>query len=330
LTRLTEALARAEGQKRDAAHSFDNHLGERTVRKSDALAQAEGQERDAADLFDYQLGDRAAGKSEALARAEGHKRDAADSFDYQLGARSAGKVVVGIGAEMGLIEQYRRLAAVLHHAQLQRGTRSVMIASAVAGEGKTLTATNLALTLSRSYQRRVLLIDADLRRPDLHEMFRLQNHVGLGDGLKHPDVYLPAQQISPTLWVLAAGQPNPDPMSALVSDTMKQLLAEATRQYDWVLVDTPPVALMPDANLLAGMIDSALVIVSANTTPYPLVRVAVAAIGPARVLGVVLNRVKKSDLASGYYSKDYTSRHPGPSRRDRPWFGAQFFRRIKA
>src|SRR5262249_48843354 len=121
--------------------------------------------------------------SEALVQAEGPKRDAADSFDYRLGDCAAGKVVVEMGAEMGLVEQYRRLGAVLHHAQLQRGTRSMMIASAVAAEGKTLTATNLALTLSCSYQRRVLLIDADLRRPDLHNMFRLQNHAGLGDGL---------------------------------------------------------------------------------------------------------------------------------------------------
>src|SRR6266851_4205411 len=133
-----------------------------------------------------------------------------DAFEYRFGDTAAGKVVVGAGADGGLVEQYRRLGAVLHHSQTERGTRSVMVASAVADEGKTLTSTNIALTLSHSYQRRVLLIDADLRRPGMHEIFRLQNHVGLSEGLKHPEVgRLPVQRISPTLWVLTAGHPNP-------------------------------------------------------------------------------------------------------------------------
>ena len=72
-------------------------------------------------------------------------------------------------------EQYRRLAATLHHAQAEHGLKVVMVASAVPGEGKTLTATNLALTLSESYQRRVLLIDADLRRPSLHDDVQVPN-----------------------------------------------------------------------------------------------------------------------------------------------------------
>src|SRR4029079_2816669 len=80
------------------------------------------------------------------------------------------KIVVGERADAGLVEQYRRVAAVLAHAQTQRRVRSVMVASAVAAEAKTLTATNLALTLSHSFDRRVLLIDADLRRPSVHEM----------------------------------------------------------------------------------------------------------------------------------------------------------------
>src|SRR4029077_15497258 len=81
---------------------------------------------------------------------------------------SGEKLVVHADAEASLVEQFRRLAATLHHAQTQSDTRTVMIASAGEAEGKTLTATNLALTLSESYQRRVLLVDADLRRPSVH------------------------------------------------------------------------------------------------------------------------------------------------------------------
>src|SRR5205823_2621536 len=80
---------------------------------------------------------------------------------------------------------------------------------------------------------------------------------------------LPVAAVMPNLWVLPAGQPTSDPMSGLVSDAMKQLLADASEQFDWVIVDTPPVALMPDANLLAGMIDTALLVI-ARTPPLTL------------------------------------------------------------
>src|SRR5450759_5756557 len=206
------------------------------------------------------------------------------------------KIVVGTHADAGLVEQYRRVAAALHQAQTERRVRSVMVGSAVAAEGKTLTATNVALTLSHSFDRRVLLIDADLRRPSVHEMFGLRNEHGLIDSLQYPNGgRLPVCAVSNNLWVLTAGQPT--------SETMKQLLADAAEQFDWVIVDTPPVALMPDANLLAGMIDAALLVISANTTPYPLVQRAAAAIGPERILGIVLNRADRVAIAHeyGYY-----------------------------
>ena len=85
------------------------------------------------------------------------------------------------------IEQYRKLGAALHEAQQERGLRSVLCTSALMGEGKTVTACNLALTLSESYGRRVLLIDADLRRPQIHTMFGIPNAAGLADTLAAPD-----------------------------------------------------------------------------------------------------------------------------------------------
>jgi len=220
---------------------------------------------------------------------------------FIFGVVASHKVVVEKDIDTSLVEQYRRLAAVLHHAQLERGIRTVMITSAVASEGKTLTSTNLALTLSHSYRRRVLLIDADLRRPTVHEVFRVANESGLGDVLANPELrHLPLIQLSPHLWVLTAGKPDPDPMSGLVSEQMKSLIAEAADQFDWVVVDTPPIALLSDANLLAAFIDSALLVVGANQTPYPLVQRAIEAIGADRVLGVVLNRIDKAEMVGGY------------------------------
>lgn len=242
-----------------------------------------------------------------------------------LATRLAGaeKLVVLPNAEVTLVEQFRRLAAALHHAQTQRGARTVMIASAVENEGKTLTATNLALTLSESYQRRVLLIDADLRRPSVHSLFHIDNQYGLSDTLKHvvPGGQLPLHRVSANLWVVPGGTPDPDPMSGLVSETMQQLLSEAVEQFDWVVIDTPPVVLLPDANLLAAMIDTALLVVRANKTPYPLSVRAVDAIGADRILGVVLNRAEETDLSDGgyYYSRYRYSYGRHKERKPKGW-----------
>ena len=241
---------------------------------------------------------------------------------YRFSPEVQDKIVVGEQASPQLVERCQHLAAALHHAQVQRGVRSVLIASGISAEGKSLTATNLALTLSHSYQRRVLLIDADLRRPTLHEIFQLPNEVGLRDSLRPVGAKpLALQRVSPTLWVLTAGRPDPDPMSALVSDTMKQLIAEAVRQFDWVVIDTSPVVLLPDANLLASMVDGALLVVAANRTPYALAKKAIDAIGPGRILGVVLNRVANQVLGSGYesYGHAYAQDRKSGQRRSLPY-----------
>lgn len=243
---------------------------------------------------------------------------------HRFGDADRDKLIIGEGVDPAMLEQYRHLGAVMHHAQKASGVRSVMVTSALPSEGKTLTATNLALTLSQSYQRRVLLVDADLRRPRMREMFALSSAEGLTDSLVTPRrERLPVQQITPTLWVLTSGHPVPDPMSLLVSPAMKQLLDEARDSFDWVVVDTPPIGLLPDANLLAAMIDTALLVVSAQSTPYPMVQRAAQAIGPNRILGVVLNRAERATLPASYGYYGYNQSQPGhpkpaPTRR---WFG---------
>lgn len=219
----------------------------------------------------------------------------------------AEKVVVDAETNPASIEQYRRLAAVLHHAQNERGIRVIMVTSALPGEGKTLTASNLALTLSESYQRRVLLVDADLRRPSVHQLFALPSLSGLSDGLRSvEDRKLTLVEVSTRLTVLPAGRPDPDPMSVLTSSRMQYVLDEAREKFDWVIVDTPPVGLMPDAHLLAAMVDGAVLIVGAGMSPHRTVAKAAEVIGRDRILGVVLNRVQHTDTShDGYYYSSY-------------------------
>lgn len=223
----------------------------------------------------------------------------------RLDARLAEKVVADENISPVSREQYRRLAAVLHDAQATAGLRVIMIASAVPGEGKTLTASNLALTLSESYRDRVLLIDADLRRPALAEMFQLKAAAGLIEGLQS-DAKLVLRQVSETLSVLPAGRPTSDPMAALTSPRMRQLVNEAKESFDWVILDTPPLMLLPDAHLLSGLVDGAVLVVRAGSTPFELVKRASEIIGRDRITGVVLNHAETHVPGyGGYYSHNY-------------------------
>ena len=223
------------------------------------------------------------------------------------------KVVVDENMLPASREQYRRLAAALHHAQASTGVKVVMIASAVAEEGKTLTAANLALTLSESYRRNVLLIDADLRRPSLHTIFKVRGSPGLNEGLVAPEEpKLPLHDVSPRLTVLPAGMPNSDPMAGLTSRRMQTLIDEAREAFGWVIIDTPPVGLLTDANLLASMVDGAVLVIKAGSTPYDLVKKAIDTIGPAKVLGVVLNRADTGKGRYSYQYSDYQHRVPVP------------------
>ena len=112
-----------------------------------------------------------------------HVSATAQSLLEHADARLATKIVIDANMMPASREQYRRLAAALHQAQRSNGFKVVMVASAVAGEGKTLTAANLALTLSESYRRNVLLVDGDLRLPTLHRIFQVDGAPGLSDGL---------------------------------------------------------------------------------------------------------------------------------------------------
>jgi protein-tyrosine kinase len=218
-----------------------------------------------------------------------------------------GKLVTDSATAASSLEQYRRLAVTLHQMRVERGFKTLMVSSAVPREGKTLTSVNLALTLSESYKSRVLLVDADLRRPSIHGVFRIPNTSGLGEALKSDRAGLQLIEVSPWLTVLPAGQPDRDPTAGLTSDRMRSILAEAAERFDWVIVDTPPVGLISDARLLAALTDGVLLVAGAGQTDYALIQHAVEEIGRDRIIGAVLNRVEADTIAPSEYYNYYYS-----------------------
>jgi capsular exopolysaccharide synthesis family protein len=149
----------------------------------------------------------------------------------------------------------------------------------------------------------VLLIDADMRRPKVHRLFNLANEEGLYEALcANADRRIPVTAVTEHLSVLTAGRPGPDPVHVLTSERLSRVLEDAGSSFDWVILDTPPVLLLPDAGLLMGLVDAALLVVSAGTTSYRLVKKAVDSLGRDRILGVVMNRADDRVLQAGYGS----------------------------
>ena len=226
------------------------------------------------------------------------------------------KLVVSNTVPQALREQYRRLAANLHHAQEEAGIKTLMVTSAVPDEGKTLTATNVALTLSESYRRRVLLIDADLRRPSLDDVFKLPKGFGLNEALTgRADRKVSITQVSRNLSLLPAGTPDSDPMSVLTSERMRNLIREASAAFEWVIMDTPPIGILTDAKLLGAMVDGALLVVRAGRTPANQIQRAVDSLGKNRILGVVLNRAERRGSIDQEYKYDYSYYYASSRRR---------------
>ena len=201
------------------------------------------------------------------------------------------------------VEQFRRASATLIEAQAAGNLKVLLVASASPGDGKTLTALNLALVLGRSYGRRVLLIDGDLRRPSLHRVVGVGNRSGLTDALQaRADVRLEVMPITETVTLLPAGPADPDPMRSMSSARMKRVIQEAAQRFDWVIIDSAPLGAVADASVLATLVDGIVFVVRAEHSQYPAVKKAMQTLGHERILGVILNGVSGNWDDSYYYN----------------------------
>jgi protein-tyrosine kinase len=242
-------------------------------------------------------------------RQELSQPDDATASPRRFSPEWARLLTVSSESNPAMLKQFGRLAGSLHSAQSSGKMKLVLTTSVGPGEGKTLTAINLALTLSESYKRQVLVIDADLRRPSLHTVCGLGQVRGLSEGLRAPQQErLAIIKLTDTLSLLPAGRPDADPMDGLTSDRMRRILDEATGRFDWVILDAPPIGLVPDAGLLAGMVDAVLFVVRAGVTPHGQLQKAIEAVGRDRIFGVVLNGAREAD--SSDYGTYYHSQLP--------------------
>ena len=208
-------------------------------------------------------------------------------------------------------ESYRTLRTNLQFALLQRPGGVLVVSSASPGEGKSTTADNLAVALAQS-GKRIILVDADLRKPSLHRIFEQANNLGLTSLLLDPQLD-PARALTtadglPELRILTSGPLPPNPAEVLSSDGMRRLLATLVASADLVIIDSPPILLVTDAAVLAAEAAGTLLVFDSGTTRTDAARKAIETLHKAGItpLGAVVNKLDRFE-AGGYYRDSYYS-----------------------
>jgi capsular exopolysaccharide synthesis family protein len=191
-------------------------------------------------------------------------------------------------------EQYRALRFIIEQLNKNTELRVLAITSPAAGDGKTLTAINLAGTIAQAPETRVLLVEADLRRPSIANLLGLgrMRGPGLVDAILDPTISLDdVVRLRPlfNLSVVPGGPPQLSPYELLKSPRLTELFEEMRQRYDYVVLDTPPLILFPDCRVLQQYIDGLIMIVTAHKTPRKLVGDALSIVDRAKIVGLVFN-----------------------------------------
>jgi protein-tyrosine kinase len=216
---------------------------------------------------------------------------APDAGTMQASAALDPLLVAALAPQSYAAEQYRSLRTRITRAENGRAVRAIVITSPNKGDGKSVTAANLAITMAQEFQQRVLLIDADLRRPAVRDLFGIPDGPGLVDvlvgavDLNHALVHLPEYNVT----LLPSGTTPTHPAELLGSAAMRRVLDTLRTRFDRILIDMPPVTPLADLHVVAPMADGLLMIVRAGMTPKPSIETALASLETSKVLGLVLN-----------------------------------------
>ena len=213
-------------------------------------------------------------------------------------------LIAEINQRSPISEQYRTIRTNLQYASVDNDLQTLLITSSTPAEGKSMTTANLAVVYAQQ-GKKVLLIDADLRKPTVHYTFRLDNLNGLsnllvGDG--HLNQIVESSSID-NLDIISSGPIPPNPSELLGSKMMQTLINEAKQQYDIIIFDTPPVLAVTDAQILANIVDGTVLVVRSDKTEYEAAIKAKETLekSSAKLLGTVLNDVEKKNGNYYYY-----------------------------
>lgn len=224
------------------------------------------------------------------------------------------KLICSDKADASTVESYKTLRTNIQFCSSAKTIKSILFTSSSPSEGKSTTASNLAISMAHS-NKKILLVDADFRKSSLHEIFRIPNYQGLTsilggiccyrDVIKHERI--------PNLDIITSGVKPPNPSELLGSHAMKAFMDEVVQQYDMVILDSPPIIPFTDAAILSRFVDGVVLIANCGKTTFDQALKAKEALKKvgAHIMGAVLNGIpspKKDRYYYSYYDKDEKSK----------------------
>jgi protein-tyrosine kinase len=203
------------------------------------------------------------------------------------------------------LEQFKALRARIEFLVEQQKMKVIAVTSAIAGEGKTLSAVKLATNLASTQRRKILLIDLDLRKSDVARGLVISPKPGMGEFLRGTGTLkdIVRNTIVPGLYVIPGGKIIPDPSPLLAAEKIRDFIGKVREQFDVVLLDTPPILPVADTLSLRDQVDGFLFLFRVSYTPHHMFRQALEELGEANIIGVVLNGVEPPSVR--YYHKYY-------------------------
>lgn len=217
-------------------------------------------------------------------------------------------LVVQDNPKSPISEAYRTLRTNIQFSSFDNELSTILVTSSGPSEGKSTTASNLAISMAE-IGKNVLLIDCDLRKPSVHKKFNISNSKGLSNLLigqfKFDDV---AQKYTENMYILTSGTVPPNPSEMLASKKMKSFLEEAKGKFDFIILDTPPVVAVTDAQLLSTMVGGVLLVIASGFAEISAAEKAKELLNnvKANIVGVVLNKADVNDGKKyGYYHYYY-------------------------
>ncbi len=198
-------------------------------------------------------------------------------------------------------EAFRLLGVRLRHLRRDRPLKKVLITSTAPQEGKSFAATNLACTIASGTRQRVLLLDGDLRRPSLTQIFGLGSIPGVSEWLRGEGNLTSSIRYleAPAIWILPAGCPPGNPLELIQSAKLGTMMEELTASFDWIIIDSPPVLPLGDTSVWARLADGILLVTRQGTTEKRKLQRGLDALEPGKVVGALLNSF------TGVTEKDY-------------------------